>query len=443
MKERLLNNVGLKLLSIFLAFFVWLAVVNVANPEKSDHQDVAVEVLNENVLAAAKQTYEIVGRDSVRINYKVSTRDASLIKASDFHAYIDLADYNVTGSVPVKVEVNSDKAYLINSITPNPMVIKVKTEELQRKRFNLQVNTIGSLEEGYALGVTTLSPEYVYVSGPVSQVGQISQVGIEVDVDGVSSDLSGTLTPVYYDANGNQLELDDKVTLNTQEINYQMTILKVKNLTLDFQVQGKVADGYRFTGVECSTKAIPVIGMKSVLASLTTLTIQDQGLDISGATTDKVVYVDVGDYLPANTTIAGDAGSRIKVTLKVEPLKTQDFVLDTGNITLRGASTDYSYSFDKDKVNVSINGLQEDLETLTQNDLHASIDVSGMSQGSYQGKLTFELGEGFKIMGYSGFNLIISPVEDRTTQAALETSESEESSDIDAPEIETTQSEPK
>ena len=33
MKEKLINNLGLKILSCFLAFFVWLVVVNVSNPE--------------------------------------------------------------------------------------------------------------------------------------------------------------------------------------------------------------------------------------------------------------------------------------------------------------------------------------------------------------------------------------------------------------------------
>ena len=32
MKERLIRNLWIKLLSLFCAFFVWLAVVNIANP---------------------------------------------------------------------------------------------------------------------------------------------------------------------------------------------------------------------------------------------------------------------------------------------------------------------------------------------------------------------------------------------------------------------------
>ena len=46
MKERLTKNLGLKMISLFCAFFVWLSVVNVANPVKIDTKEVPVEVTN-------------------------------------------------------------------------------------------------------------------------------------------------------------------------------------------------------------------------------------------------------------------------------------------------------------------------------------------------------------------------------------------------------------
>ena len=51
MKERLTNNLGLKLISVFLAFFVWLFVSNVSNPLISDSVDVPVEIINEEILS--------------------------------------------------------------------------------------------------------------------------------------------------------------------------------------------------------------------------------------------------------------------------------------------------------------------------------------------------------------------------------------------------------
>ena len=109
MKEKLLNNLGLKLSSLVLAFAVWMAVVNISNPVIYDSQVVPVEVRNEDVLEAANLAYEIFGKDAVTVSYQVRTRDRSLVKASDFHAYVDLKDYNVTGAIHITVEINKDK----------------------------------------------------------------------------------------------------------------------------------------------------------------------------------------------------------------------------------------------------------------------------------------------------------------------------------------------
>ena len=142
MKERLTNNIGLKLLSLFLAFFLWLLVVNVSNPEVERSKEVQVEIVNEGVLTAAGQTYEIVGKNTVTVSYRVRTLDEYRISSSDFRAYIDLEDlYDVTGAVPVSVEVVGHKELIdSDSVSIKPNVIHVETEALQRKRFALETH---------------------------------------------------------------------------------------------------------------------------------------------------------------------------------------------------------------------------------------------------------------------------------------------------------------
>ena len=40
MKEKITHNLGLKILSVVIAFLVWLIVVNVSNPEVTDSVNV-------------------------------------------------------------------------------------------------------------------------------------------------------------------------------------------------------------------------------------------------------------------------------------------------------------------------------------------------------------------------------------------------------------------
>ena len=151
MKARLINNLGLKVLSIFLAFFIWLVVVNVSNPLVSSSREVTLEIENDAVLTAARRAYEISGKNTVTVVFDIHTRDEYKIRASDFRAYIDLSElYDVTGSVPVKIEVlNNNDIY--KNVSSKPSVVRVKTEELQLKPFELQTDIQGQAADGYAL----------------------------------------------------------------------------------------------------------------------------------------------------------------------------------------------------------------------------------------------------------------------------------------------------
>ena len=141
MKEKLINNLGLKILSCFLAFFMWLVVVNVSNPEVTGSKEVPLEIVNEQVLTKAGRTYELGGKDTVTVYFDVRVKDAYKIRSSDFRAYVDLAElYDVTGSVQVKIEVLNNKE-LISNAESRPGVVRIQTEELQSKQFSLIMNT--------------------------------------------------------------------------------------------------------------------------------------------------------------------------------------------------------------------------------------------------------------------------------------------------------------
>ena len=212
MKERLKSNLGLKLLSVFLAFFLWLLVVNVSNPQQTASQTVQLDIINEDALTGAGLTYEIVGRSNVTIRYKVHMTNRSLISASDFRAYIDLSDCNVLGTVPVKVEV-LNHSNLVEDVEVDPMVVHVETEPLQEKEFTVRAIFNGEVAEGYDINSYEVNPETVTVRGPESLVGQITSVGIEInDIEGATEDVVGTAVPQFYDANGNPLNLGERVS---------------------------------------------------------------------------------------------------------------------------------------------------------------------------------------------------------------------------------------
>lgn len=432
MEKKLSNNLALKILSVFLAFFVWLAVVNISNPDETGSQEVPLEILNGDILEASGKTYELnYDKSTVTVTYKVRTLNRGNIKPSDFRAYVDLADmYEPTGAVPVKVEVKNNKNLIsASTLVTKPSVIRVETEDLQRKPFDLTVKVEGDPEEGYDPGTPTISPTYVYVSGPVSLVGRISTVGIVITMDGESSDLTGTERVRCFDANQNELSMDDRVTFSRSEIAYTLPILKSKKLGLSFETEGRVADGYRFTGIESSKNSVGVKGLKSDLAGVNTIVIPKSELNIDGATGDREVTIQLNRYLPEGVALADPASNEIKVILKVEAMESRTYELPVSQIRQTGASSLYEYEYDKESVMVVIRGLKEDLDQLAAASLQAELDVSAMEPGVHEGMLSFMLGDAYEFMSSGSLQVTVTEIGPSADEETTEAGESQSEAD--------------
>lgn len=432
MKEKLTKNFGLKLLSLFCAFFVWLAVVNIANPVKVDTKEVPVEFVNKEVLERSNLTYEVIGKKTTVVSYKVKTKDAYRIKASDFRAYADLSEmYDVTGAIPIKVEVLKNDELLENTPTvKSPEVIKIKTEELQTKRFPLNATWTGEPADGFVPGDVSLVPDFVYIKGPISLVGQINSVGIEFAItEGVSTDISGTAPVLFYDANGNYLDLGDSVHTLNGDISYTLPILKVKNIPIDFVVTGVVKEGYKHTGIECDVKSVSVAGLKSALASVSTITVQSPELSIEGATGDKVCEIDLASYIDPSVQIAGMNETKVKVTLKVEPIQEKVYTLNMKDVVLNGKSEDYSYSVAEAMADIRIRGLKDDLDSLSTGKMSISADVTGLEPGTHEVKLKLVLDPAYEIRELPSCQVVVTEESNTDESESVEVMASVESTE--------------
>lgn len=420
MKEKLTNNLGLKFLSITLAIFAWFMVVNVVNPLVVASEEVPVEMINEEILSKADLTYEMVGKRTVTVTYEVRTRDRYRVSAGDFYAYADLANlYDVTGSIPVTVEVVSRdvKSLIEGAVTVKPGVVRIQTEKVQRKRFEVVPHVNGKTENGYAVGNVLVRPESVYVTGAMSVVGQISSVGVEIDLLGVDSDAVGSGRVILYDANGNALELGADIALSQAEVEYQVNILKVKELSLDFQVMGEVADGYRFTGVESDVRTVSVEGMRSVLAQVGTLVVPGTLLNIEGATADVTVEVDLNELLPDNISMAAASDSTAVIVLRVERLEERSVVLKLDSLEMVGAEEGYEYEPEGEEITVRIRGLAEDLDRLDTARLTGTYDVSSLKAGETGVvEVEMELTEGFELTETDLIRVYVREPEAESTQ---------------------------
>ncbi len=291
------HNFVSKLISVVVAFFIWLVVMNISNPEMTEAVTTKLDVLYEDEFVKTGKTYTI-DTDTVRISYKIRSDYRRQVNAQSFTAYIDLRDYSVTGAVPVYVTVNSNVESYISDLTINPMVVHIDTEDLIEMSFPIEVTTEGQPAEYKVMGSIQLSSDEIVLYGPYSKINEIARVETVVDVSGATEDFTGTAVLVFYDSDGEGINNDgDIVAIN--EITYSATVYGTKELYISALVSGSPAVGHVLSSINVTPDTIEVYGPQETLDTMTTITIPEYLLDISEATRNVTVSLNVSSLLPS------------------------------------------------------------------------------------------------------------------------------------------------
>ena len=215
MKEKLTNNWGLKLLSLLLAVFMWLFVINATHPMENRTVTVYnVEYRNEDVVIDSGKTYSLADNLESRgvvISVPVLKSDANKVRSGDFKIVIDLAKMGPFGAVDIEVEWLGSQLYTIreSDITWKTATATVLLEDIIEKTYWVELKTEGVPAQEYILGdEAQMSPRTVKIKAPQSVMEQIHSVGIVVNVEGLNSEAAGKAKLRLYDVAGKELSLD-------------------------------------------------------------------------------------------------------------------------------------------------------------------------------------------------------------------------------------------
>jgi YbbR domain-containing protein len=381
MKKKLLNNIGLKLISVLVAMLIWLVITNIDDATTTETITLPIQEINAEDLESYGMTYEVVSGTTATATIKGRPSVLKNLTADDFVATADLSNLSVTGAVMVDITAKDYVRYV--EIIPDNNVYKVVTEKLVSKQFPVNVKTRGNVATGYYLGEIKSTPNLITITGSETKINSIKEVAVEVDVTGCSANISKEgLTPVVYSLNGEVMETD-RLTFDSKSVDVSIAMLRTKTVPVEIEYQGEPAEGYAVVSKECATTEVLIAGTKTDLDSVSSIKLV---CDISGIKEKLETTILYKDFLPANIYLAeGDLETTgAAVTVNVEPYISRTVSVPKENITIQNKSEQYSYTLDgNDTVDVTVSGLSSDIAAVTPENLKAFIDVNGLGAGEH------------------------------------------------------------
>ena len=384
LKMSLTNNIGLKFLAVLIALVLWLAIVNVNDPEKTiTVSNIPISVTNESAITSRDMVYNVKSEQYLNITVSGTRSIVSNLSAEDFRATASLKELSKVNSIPVDVTTkNASLGRKITIVKQSAQTILVDVENVEEKDFtDLVVEYTGKVADGYVAGLSSMSTDEVTVKAPTSIIDKIKKVAVRCSLDGANTNISKKCPVILYDKNDKEIK-SDEIELSDKKIRVNVNVLRAKQVpisTINKDELGKPADGYVVDDVILSSDSITVYGSEESLDSIESLDIQDD-IDVSDAKGDVTQNIDVTGKLPKGLSVSGESTITVKVVIK--KLITRTFEYDASEVSLNDLSSDLDVQLVTKKVKVTLQGEEEVISQLTKDDMAISADLGKVKEGT-------------------------------------------------------------
>jgi len=181
----LLDNLGLKLVSLALACVLWFVIAG----EKSSEMGLEVPVELQNFPRELELTGDAVTQVEVRL--RASPGIIQQVEKSDVAARIDLAGAS-EGERIIHLSADSIRVpFGVTVVRINPSIITLNFERTLQKSVPVRPRLTGRPSADHEVAEVTADPAHVTVAGPKSRVQEIESAFTEpVSVEGASANAS-------------------------------------------------------------------------------------------------------------------------------------------------------------------------------------------------------------------------------------------------------------
>ncbi|MBS4956334.1 MAG: hypothetical protein KHZ99_04650 [Clostridium sp.] len=359
------QKIIVQLVCLLLSIGLWIYVTNIENPIKSyELSRVPVEIKNADSLKDAGLALAPNQEFYVSLKIEGSSQDLFSIDKSDFTISVDLSEFvlkNGENKVAVNIENAPSTVKIKNS---NGLTIAINTELYSTKEVAVKSKIDVISKSSYYVATPVFSPETIVVSGPESLVNKVTKVVAQ----GEESNAVKTIIKDYIlkpvDEEDNEVtgvELSQKWAEATIEINQGKTVPIKINTT------GTLESGLRLKSISSTITDIGITGPESTLSSISEIGTETINLSEIKDSTNIDVALGIPDGILIN-----NGKNSITVNIVVEKVQTKEFTIDYSMI---GQQEGIIIAPDNNKVTIIVSGFEDILNTLTEANFTAELNV--------------------------------------------------------------------
>lgn len=368
-------------LSVVIAFALWMYVVTVVSPEAEEtFYDIPIsyqnDVLEERGLMIVSDT------PTVTLRLKGNRSDLNELNANNITILVNLAAIQAPGTQMLSYDVSfpgNIPSNAIETLSQTPNLLQLKVENKVKKQVPIQLEFIGSVPEGYIDDKenTVMDTAFVEVSGPESSVELIDHAAIEVDLTDKTESIVGAFTYELCDAEGEPVDAA-MVTTNVEEVNLSVKIQRMKEVQLILNMVdggGATADSCK---VELSKETIWVSGTENKLRDLESVELGTVDLATLKDETNTMTF-DV--ILPEGVNNVSGV-TEVTATITFPNLGRKKLTISQDQFQTVGVPAGAEVTWITEVVDVELRGPKDTIKKITEKDITVTVDFSDEELGN-------------------------------------------------------------
>lgn len=415
MKEKIFNNLSLKIVSAVFAVILWTVIVNIYDPNTSyTFSNITVQLVNTQSLTEKNYTFEVVDGGKISVTVSGPKSVVTDLKTSDIAATADLSKVTAfTDYVDIQVQVVKDGQVLNNvEAVPRTSALKLSIENRDTNTYAVNVNTTGTPANGYAVASTTTSPTYIKVTGPTSLVEGVASVGVDVDVSGAKGTVNTQSDINMYDSDGNIIA-NEELEMSSETADVIVEMARTKTVPVVVKTSGTPSQDCVVTGTSLSQTSVVISGQQEALSKIDNITIPSSAVSVDGLSEDKTYTFKLTDYVPSGVKIVSD--SRLQVTIKISKASTKTVHISSDAIKIENVSSGYNAVIEGTGIDVIISGTGTMLDNVSATDITCNVNAAGLSAGTHSVDVSVSVPDGCSVLESSSVKLTLSSKQQETT----------------------------
>ncbi len=429
MKEKLTNNIGLKIASVLFAIAVWLIVLNVNDPDKTvTVSGIPVTIVNDDAITSLGKAYSVKSGATCTIKISGPRSIVDMLDTEDFVATADVKNLSLTNSVPVEVELkkNTYKSKVDISVET---LLKLDIEDIIEKEYEITVQYFGDTATDYIVTGTKLDETVVTIKAPRSQIEKIKSVVTVVDITDRNDDFEVTTEVKLLDINNKEIDINSTdVILSFESVKSTSTVMFKKSLPVICDLPQAIDYDTFISGYELSLDSIIVYGRKAVLDDVESVELPVNLEEYADAEEGFSLTFDIGELLPEGVYKYTEAE---QIVLNISVNNQADRIIKTNakNISISNIPDGLEASLvTKGEISYTIRGLKELVANVDEDDIILKVNVGELQEGTHRLAVTFTLPNGITVVDEVFVEVNLARIEDNVDEP---TSDNEPTSEDD------------